>query len=58
MAVSVYALADAGKDQLPFFEDDTERDRRLCDAMDRINDRYGEFVITPRSDDGDGEHSP
>lgn len=47
LAVSVYDLRDESPAQLPLFETGDARTRRLSDAMDAINDKYGEFVITP-----------
>lgn len=47
LAVSVYDLQDAKKEQLALFEDEVTKARRLAAALDEINDRYGEFVITP-----------
>ncbi|MEK7772853.1 MAG: DNA polymerase IV [Deltaproteobacteria bacterium] len=40
-------ISDMAKDtvQLPLFEDDRRR-RRLLDAMDGVNDRYGDFTLT------------
>lgn len=46
LAVSCYDLSTTGKDQLGLFETD-KRKHRLSEALDRINDRYGEYVITP-----------
>jgi DNA polymerase-4 len=47
LAVSVFELAPAAHEQVSLFADGHEKRRRLSDAMDQINDRYGEFLITP-----------
>ena len=44
LAVSVYALVPARSEQLEMFSSPTHA---VSEAMDRINDKYGEFVITP-----------
>jgi DNA polymerase IV len=44
LAVSVYALVPHQSEQLEMF---SSRPYAVADAMDRINDKYGEFVITP-----------
>ena len=44
LAVSVYALVPQQSEQLEMF---TSRSHAVAAAMDRINDKYGEFVITP-----------
>jgi DNA polymerase-4 len=41
LAVSVYDLIPAQHEQLEMFA------TAVAEAMDRINDKYGEFVITP-----------
>ncbi len=47
LAVSCYHLASAGAEQLDLFDTETTKKRKLSDALDAINDKYGEFVITP-----------
>jgi DNA polymerase-4 len=47
MAVSVFDLEPAERDQLRLFDDEEARSRRVSDAMDAINERWGDFVITP-----------
>jgi len=47
LAVSVFCLADSLTEQIPLFESEETKKRRLSDALDSINDRYGEFIITP-----------
>lgn len=49
LSVSCYGLEESGKSQMSLFEvnDGVEKKRKVSDAMDEVNDRYGEFVITP-----------
>lgn len=47
LAVSVFNLINSQKEQLALFEDEIQKKRNLAKAMDDINDRYGEFIITP-----------
>jgi DNA polymerase IV len=42
--VSVYDLIPSQSEQLDMF---ASRSHAVAEAMDRINDKYGEFVITP-----------
>jgi hypothetical protein len=44
LAVSVYALIPHHSEQLEMF---ATKAHAVADAMDKINDKYGEFVITP-----------
>jgi DNA polymerase IV len=44
LAVSVYNLIPHQSEQLELFH---SRSHAVAEAMDRINDKYGEFVITP-----------
>jgi DNA polymerase-4 len=44
LAASVYDLIPHQSEQLEMF---ASRSHAVTDAMDRINDKYGEFVITP-----------
>jgi DNA polymerase-4 len=44
LAVSVYDLIPSSNEQLELFASLTHA---VSDAMDKINDRWGEFVITP-----------
>jgi DNA polymerase IV len=44
LAVSVYDLVPAQSEQLELF---ATKSHAVAAAMDRINDKYGEFVITP-----------
>ncbi len=43
LAVSVYDLLPQHSEQLEMF---SSRSHAVAEAMDRINDKYGEFVIT------------
>ena len=47
LAVSCYDLTPAGNFQEELFSRELERQRNVSDAADRINDTYGEYVITP-----------
>jgi hypothetical protein len=44
LAVSVYDLIPHQSEQLEMF---SQRSHAVAEAMDKINDKYGEFVITP-----------
>jgi trehalose-6-phosphate synthase len=44
LAVSVYDLIPHHSEQLEMF---TTKSHAVAEAMDKINDKYGEFVITP-----------
>ena len=44
MPVSVYDLIPSTNEQLEIFSSPTHA---VAQAMDKINDRWGEFVITP-----------
>lgn len=49
ISVTVFGLHPWNPEQLNIFQDyrTFAADKRLSDAMDRINSRYGEFVVTP-----------
>ena len=49
MAVTVFDLEPWDPEQLSIFSDDRSLSvqRRLQDALDTVNDRYGEYVLTP-----------
>lgn len=47
LSVSCYDLIPSEKVQMGLFDEDPDKMKKVSDAMDRINDRYGEFVITP-----------
>jgi hypothetical protein len=44
LTVSVYDLIPHQSEQLEMF---SSRSHAVAEAMDKINDKYGEFVITP-----------
>jgi DNA polymerase IV len=44
LAVSVYDLIPSTSEQLELFASSTHK---VAEAMDKINDRWGEFMITP-----------
>jgi DNA polymerase IV len=44
LAVSVYGLIPHQSEQLELF---ATKSHAVAEAMDKINDKYGEFVITP-----------
>lgn len=46
LSVSCYGLAKTTQEQLSLLTN-VEKERKLTQALDRINDRYGDFVITP-----------
>jgi len=47
LSVSCYDLKSGAEKQLSLLETDVTHKRKLSDALDQINDRYGEYVITP-----------
>ncbi len=47
LSVSCYDLATNKNSQVSLFEMDTDKKKKVSDALDSINDKYGEFVITP-----------
>lgn len=47
LSVSCYALRPSGSAQMTLFDIDRSKQRKAADAADEINDRFGEFVITP-----------
>ncbi len=47
IAVSCYNLVSDSTVQLNFFDIRDDKKKHVSDAMDTINDRYGEFIITP-----------
>lgn len=47
LGVSCYDLAPSKSSQMNLFDTDPDRLKNVSDAMDVINDRYGEYVITP-----------
>ena len=47
LAISCFHLTPRHYLQQELFETDKDRKRRVSDAVDKMNDRFGEFVITP-----------
>ena len=47
ISVSCYDLIPSKKSQLSLFDEGLDRSRKISDALDSINNKYGEFVITP-----------
>jgi len=47
LSVSCYGLEESSVSQLDLFDNTLFQKRKLADALDEINNRYGEFVITP-----------
>lgn len=47
ISVSCYNLSSNTKAQMTLFDIDVSKQRKTANAMDDINHRYGEFVITP-----------
>ena len=46
-SVSCYSLTASSNAQMTLFDIDRTKMRKAADATDEINDRFGEFVITP-----------
>ena len=47
MGVSCYDLHLTDKLQMNLFEAEYAKNRKAADAMDKINDKYGEFTVVP-----------
>jgi DNA polymerase-4 len=47
LGVSCYGFQPANTTQLDLFETGLEKARKVSDAIDTLNNRYGEFVVTP-----------
>lgn len=47
MSVTVFNLQDKSPEQVGLFDDFQMHQRRLAEAADEINDRYGEFTAVP-----------
>lgn len=47
LSVSCYDLSPSSSAQMTLFDVDIAKTRKTSDAMDEINDKWGEFVITP-----------
>lgn len=47
LAVSCYDLVSTQINQLDLFDVENKRGKALSQALDTMNDRYGEFIVTP-----------
>jgi len=47
ISVSCFDFLPIGSQTLSLFEDSIEKKRKISTAVDKINDRYGEYVIAP-----------
>lgn len=47
LSVSCYDLTSSERAQMGLFDNEPAKMRKVSDAMDKINDKYGEFIITP-----------
>lgn len=47
LSVSCYDLVPSKSSQISLFDTEENKQRKISDAMDKINDKYGEYVITP-----------
>ena len=47
LGVSCYGLSDYDSRQLMIFEEDSAKARKVADAADVLNDKYGEFTVVP-----------
>lgn len=47
LAVSCFDLVPSKTPQMDLFDTAVDKKRLVSDAMDKINDKYGEFIITP-----------
>ena len=47
MAVSCFHLEETEPEQIDLFDSEAARDKKVTRAVDTINNKYGEFVITP-----------
>ena len=47
VSVSCYCLSPSNKVQMSLFDTGDSKARKVSDALDSINNKYGEFVITP-----------
>lgn len=57
LAVSCYDLTPSQNAQVSLFDFDPEKQRKISEAMDKINDTYGEFTITPALMMGTSHHA-
>jgi len=47
LTVACYGLIAQQSSQLSLFDNDRPKERKISDALDKINDRFGEFTILP-----------
>lgn len=47
ISVSCYDLSEDSNSQLDLFDTQEQKWNKITDAVDRMNDRYGEYVVTP-----------
>lgn len=47
LAVSCFDLSKAKPEQLDLFDSEKTKKRDLSDSIDAVNDKYGEYVVTP-----------
>jgi hypothetical protein len=47
LGVSVYGIEPTRPEQLEFFETTQTKQRHVAQAVDTLNDRYGEFTVVP-----------
>ena len=47
LGVSCYHLTEFNTRQMHLFEEDFAKARRVADAADKLNDKYGEFTVIP-----------
>lgn len=47
ISISCYDLVKKDASQLQLFDEDTNKKKHVSEAMDKVNDQYGEFTIIP-----------
>ncbi len=47
LGLAVYGIRSTEPEQLELFQTEVTRQRAIAATLDRINDKYGEFTITP-----------
>lgn len=47
LAVSCFHLATTRPEQLDLFDSQVSKNKKIAKAIDAVNDKYGEFVVTP-----------
>lgn len=47
LSVSCYDLIPCQSSQMSLFDLEVDKKRKACETADKINDRYGEYVVTP-----------